>query len=337
MDLNFDYTGKRIGKYILLEKKGRGNFGAVYRARDTVLNTETGLKLLRVSDPEEARKLFREAEIPHRCRHDNIVKVNGGDCFRGDAGIIFAIDMELVDGGTVERALEEKRISVADSLEIVRDVLFGLEHAHNNGVIHRDIKPANILLHKGTPKLSDFGLATALNSLVTGEWYKPHLAPEAKGSVVATVGMDIFALGITMYRMVNGIQDWRSFFPRYYRNGMLNVNELPFEPYISKKVIRIIKKAWNPEPSKRYSSAAEMRNAMTKLRIDLNWRQVGDSHWEGTARGVRREAFVEKGCKSYKVVSKRNGRRVSNECHEFHSQEESSACLCDFISDTMIG
>lgn len=129
----------------------------------------------------------------------------------------------------------------------MRGILFAVEYSHLQGSIHRDIKPANIFIDNGVPKLSDFGSSTALgNVIVPWRWYRTHAAPETfVNNSVATVEADIYALGMTLYRMINGISDWSLFLHR-----IPDVENLMRSGKFIDKL-----------PEKRYHSATEMRNA----------------------------------------------------------------------------
>lgn len=178
MDINTDYSNKSIDKYYLIEKLGNGSFGAVYRAKDRILKEEKALKIITVNDPMKAQQLFKEAELPYKCTHKNIVKINDAMILKFNGEKLFTIDMLLVNGGSLEKVLKHNFLPITRGLKIISETLYGLEHAHINGVIHRDIKPANILIDNRTPMLSDFGLATALNTVITPwKWYA-DLLPE---------------------------------------------------------------------------------------------------------------------------------------------------------------
>ena len=73
VDIRLDYSGKQLGKYYLIQKLGNGGFGAVYKALDKVLRVEKAIKILEVSNPQEAYKLFSEASIPYKCQHNNLM------------------------------------------------------------------------------------------------------------------------------------------------------------------------------------------------------------------------------------------------------------------------
>lgn len=154
MNKTIDYSGNTIGKYYLNNRIGNGSFGVVYRAFDTVLSVEKAIKILEVSNPKEAYKLFSEAATPYNCTHNNIVKINNGELINFNGEIVFVVDMELINGFSVEEILKRSEASVVWSINVIRNLLFALEFSHIQGNIHRDIKPANILIDNGIPKLS---------------------------------------------------------------------------------------------------------------------------------------------------------------------------------------
>lgn len=339
MDIKNDYSGAEIGKYKLLTKLGNGGFGAVYKAVDRVLNAEKAIKILEVSDPRKAYKLFNEAAIPYECRHNNIVRINSGELINFNSEIVFIVDMELANGTSIEGLLKDRFVPVADSVRYSKDILFAVEFSHLKGVIHRDIKPANILLDNGIPKLSDFGLSTALgNLIIPWKWYRTHAAPETfVNDSVATVETDIFALGMTMFRMVNNISDWNMFLQnipnaeKLIRTGKL-IEKMQPAPYVPQKIHRIIRKACNTLPEKRYHSAAEMRNSLEKIHFLYDWHMIDSYHWKGTStRLTNKDVYLETKRKAINVVVENNGRRSSQDSRQFYDLAEAKDYLFDYI------
>src|SRR5262249_37408316 len=111
------------------------------------------------ASPVTRERFRRESELLARCdRHPGIVKVHAlGETSEG----LLYIIMDLVEGASLDRLLEQERLSPRRTAEIYRDVARALGHAHALGIVHRDVKPTNVLLDaQGTPKLTDFGLAT---------------------------------------------------------------------------------------------------------------------------------------------------------------------------------
>lgn len=344
MDIHNDYSGAYLGKYFLINKLGNGGFGAVYRAYDRILCVEKAIKILEVTDSKKALELFSEAAIPYKCRHNNIIKINGGELIQFNNEVVFVVDMDLANGESIDSLLRHKYISVIDSLNIIRDILFAVEYSHLQGVIHRDIKPANILLDNGVPKLSDFGLSSALGQvIIPWRWYRTHAAPETfADNSIATIQTDIYALGITMYRMVNNIPDWSLFLQgipnseALMRNGKL-IERLPMSPCVPDKVHRIIKKACNKLPEKRYGSAMEMRNAIEKINHLYNWEYIEENHWRGVAKNQPyKEIYVEYTRNAIKVVVTNNGRKSTKDTKCFEDIIQARNYIMDYMKHTTV-
>lgn len=344
MDIICDYSGENIGKYYLIQKLGNGGFGAVYKAYDKVLGVEKAIKILQVTNPNEAYKLFSEAAIPYKCQHNHIIKINGGEIQKFKNELVFLIDMDLADGESVESLLKEKYIPIVDSLSIIKDILFAVEYSHLQGIIHRDIKPANILLDKGIPKLSDFGLSTTLgNVIIPWKWYVTHAAPETFfNDSIATVQTDIYAIGMTLFRMVNNISEWHMFIQqipniqKVLEKGKI-LEKAQSSPIVPDKVNRIIKKACNADPEKRYKSASEMRNAIEKLNLLYRWNRVSDYYWHGESCGLPcRDIRIESIKSQLYVMVYSNGRKISKECKSFIDIIEAQKYMYEYIKQTTI-
>lgn len=344
MDIQTDYSGEDCGKYHLIQRLGNGQFGVVYKAYDKILKVEKAIKFLKVTDAKEAYKLFNEASIPYKCKHDNIIKINSAEVILFKDDFVFVIDMELVCGESVEAILKHEDITVLESLDIIRKILFAVEYSHLQGIIHRDIKPANILLDNNEPKLSDFGLSTMLGTVIKPwKWYMTHAAPETfVNNSIATVETDIFAIGMTLYRMVNRISDWEYFLNRIpnvgnrIKEGKL-IDILPSSPYIPEKIHKIIKKACRKSPENRYSSATEMRNAIEKLRPYYNWREFEQDYWVGRALGLpKKEIFIEKKRNNTRVVVMNNGRKSSRDSKTFVNEHKAREYLMEYVKETTL-
>ncbi len=344
MNIRNDYSGKRFGKYYLIQKLGNGGFGSVYKVFDNILGVEKALKILEVSNPEEAYKLFSEAAIPYKCQHNNIVKINSGEIIKYNGELLFVIDMDLANGKSIESLLKSSYLSVNQSLDIIRNILFAVEYSHLQGIIHRDIKPANILIDNQIPKLADFGLSTALGkTIIPWRWYVTHAAPETfVDNSVATVQTDIYALGMTLYRMINGISDWELFLnsipdvKNAIESGKL-INKLPMSPIIPEKVIRIVKKACNLDPQKRYSSASEMRNAIEKLQPLYSWIKISEYYWKGSSSvNAQKEICIEPNKKIINVSVYNNNRKSSNDSKKFTELMQAKDYVYNYIKQTTI-
>lgn len=343
MNKNIDYSGQCIDKYQLLKRLGSGSFGVVYKAHDRILDVDMALKILEVSDPQLANKLFSEAAIPYKCQHNNIVKINGAQIATFDNKLHFIVDMQLVNGGSIEDLLNRRQLSVIDGLRMMKDILFGIEYSHTKKFIHRDIKPANILIDNNIPKIADFGLSATLNKLIIPSiWYGTHAAPETYKNSIATIETDIFALGMTLYRMVNNISDWWHFVSsipsaqKLMKNGKF-IDKLPFKPYVPKAVEKIIKKACNADANKRYHSASEMRNAIEKLKYLYNWNEISEWHWmSNLERQPQKDITLNVKAKKIEIVVKNNNRKSTIECQTFFDQIEAEKYFMNYIANSTI-
>src|SRR5215510_1418398 len=153
----------RLGSYEILDAIGAGGMGEVYRARDTKLGREVAIKVLPTafaSDAQYMARFEREAQLLASLNHPNIAAVYGIE--QG------ALVMELVEGPTLAERIAGGPILVDEAIVIARQIIEGLEAAHERGIVHRDLKPANVKLSaSGTVKLLDFGLAKSTNEMTT--------------------------------------------------------------------------------------------------------------------------------------------------------------------------
>jgi serine/threonine-protein kinase len=151
--------GASIGRYLLLDQLGIGGMGVVYKAYDPELDRQIALKLLRFGEREESAhrdRLLREAQALARLQHPNVIAVHDVGTFRGDVFIA----MELVEGQTLRRWLDEGPHSPREILEVFLAAADGLQAAHHAGLIHRDFKPDNVMVgNDGRVRVLDFGVA----------------------------------------------------------------------------------------------------------------------------------------------------------------------------------
>lgn len=205
---------KRLGRYVIERKLGRGAMGAVYLARDPRINRAVALKVIPLEkefeDEElaEARiRFFREAESAGRLTHPNIVTVYDA----GEDKNLAYIAMEYLEGTPLTRFTDpQKLLAPNKALELCARTADALDYAHNQGVIHRDIKPANILynLRNDMLKISDFGVArmTDNNRTKTGIVLGTpmYMSPEQLNAEPLGGHSDLFSLGVTLYELLTG-------------------------------------------------------------------------------------------------------------------------------------
>jgi len=152
-------AGARIGPYEIVEPLGAGGMGEVYRARDTKLNRDVAIKVLRAdlsTNADRFARLEREAQLLAALNHPNIAHIYGLE----ETSIV----MELVEGHTLADRITAGAIPVREALRIAKQIADALEAAHEQGIVHRDLKPANVKVRDdGTVKVLDFGLAKAVD------------------------------------------------------------------------------------------------------------------------------------------------------------------------------
>src|SRR6185295_5672388 len=158
--------GQRVGEYLLDHKVGGGTFGEVWRAHHHVwVDQLVAIKI--PTDSMYLRELQREGGAIHGLVHPNIVRAIGFDPYADPA----YLTMEYVPGTSLRPLIANKKLSVEQSIAVMRQVLAGLDYAHESNIVHRDVKPENILINEsaardgystpGVVKVTDFGLGRA--------------------------------------------------------------------------------------------------------------------------------------------------------------------------------
>lgn len=270
---------------------GSGFFGEVWLEEDEGLGRKCAAKYL---NPRRLPPgtVFAEAQAMLDAEHDNVVRVYSADI----EGAIPVIRMEFLPNGSVADRFGGSPVPVSDALHVLEDACRGVEALHARGALHRDLKPANLLIgDAGRIKVSDFGLACPLAKVGGAPpWgYTEHLPPEALagGGAVETVAGDIYALGVTLYRLLNGDALMRSLAATAADIPALVVaGKYPdrgrWAPHLNDSLRRVARKAMHPDPARRYGSASELRHALEGARPAVSWTPVGSvagaSVWEGT-------------------------------------------------------
>jgi len=242
---------------------GRGGMGAVYAARQTSLERNVALKLLPAElshDAAAAERFRREARALAQLSHPNIVAIYD---FGETPGGSFYFVMEHVEGADLHRLIRDGKLPLAKALDVVRQVCDALEFAHSRGIVHRDIKPANILVDPlGRVKVSDFGLAMLVTdpspeaspSMTRGVVGTPeYIAPEQRrGDGPVDHRADIYSLGVMLYEMLTGSIPYGAFEPPSRHSE------------VDGKMDRVVIRAMQQEPDKRYQHASEVRHDIRK-------------------------------------------------------------------------
>ncbi|QNN24915.1 protein kinase [Planctomycetales bacterium ZRK34] len=191
-----------FGDFLLVDVLGRGAAGIVCKGFDENLHRQVAIKILRsdVGDEEIVKACQHEARALAALNHPHVVQVHSIGEYRGQPYIV----MELLDGGTVEKAMLGQPADESKAVDIAIHAAEGLQAAQHVGLIHMDVKPGNILFDRqGTAKLIDFGVARfgkASNDQIVGTPY--YVAPEIVRGRDATHQADIYSLGATLFHLL---------------------------------------------------------------------------------------------------------------------------------------
>ena len=268
-------AGVLLAERYLLEKMiGQGGTADTYVARDNVLRRDVAVKILTDRSVEVRRRFLREAQAMATLNHPNIVAVYDA----GESDGYGYIVMEFVRGKTL-RELEGGSISYHTAIRYLMQVLTALEYAHNTGIIHRDIKPANIISSEGDDdvvKLMDFGLSRRTSDMTqttkTGQIVGTiaYLPPERFLSRPADPRSDLYSVGIVMYELFTGTVPFRNDTDDLVATIFSHVNDSPATPRQVNRNIpvpleRVISKAIEKDPQKRFQTATEFLSELKRL------------------------------------------------------------------------
>lgn len=275
--------GKVIGNYKIEKKLGEGGMGAVYQGVDTMLDREVAIKALR---PELASQTaivdrFRsEAVTLAKLNHPNIATLY--TMFRHGEELYMVI--EFVRGETLDGILQKRGALPAEEvIPVFCQILDGIDHAHELGVIHRDIKPANMMLtEKGTLKVLDFGIARLLGSArmtragnIIGTL--EYMAPEQVKGAETDARSDIYALGMMLYEVLTGKTPFDT--DNEFELMKLQTESMPtppreLNPEIPEEVEAAIMQAIQKDPDERFQTAGEFRETL----LDAGFTAKGVMH-----------------------------------------------------------
>jgi eukaryotic-like serine/threonine-protein kinase len=260
-------------------KLGNGAFGEVFRGQDPA-HGEVAVKILRREAyhddtmwPSYKVSYCAEAQNLSKATHRNVVKVH--HVVEAQDGNSVAICMAFCPNGSLQTAFENGPMALSAVRKVGTEVLLGLGALHARGMIHRDIKPANILLNVyGEAQISDFGLVT--DNIVLGyasqAGYSDHIAYEVWNGKGTSVKSDIWALGMTLYRLMHGAV-WYGAAPNpktVIKYGGF-VDTLRWLPHVPKPWRRVIRKMLNDDQASRYQSCSQVLSGLANLPVSPSW------------------------------------------------------------------
>lgn len=331
-----------ISKYNILKFLDNGFFGRVFLCEDPYLEEKYAVKVIRIPSPEKYVEAINEGQTLNICKHKHIVAVKEVNETHFQGEHVIYIVMEYLEKGSIQKLLRGKFISVKLACKIIQEALLGLEHAHNNGILHRDIKPGNILITDCYDyKLSDFGLAINYKSnFVDTFGYKPHKPLEVwEGNPMSRLS-DIYAMGITFYRLLNNLQDIPfDFCTQDEVINSLRKNLYPeriFAKHIPTKIINIINCSIHSNKNKRYQNCTDFRQALNKLKFNIDWIKVNENYYTGECSNNK--FSIERYSKSsgWVIDYKKNGIRKTELCFKNLKDKDVENIFFRIIQSTTI-
>lgn len=284
-----------LSKYLLIRKLGDGNFGEVWYATNQFTHENIALKLIKVplNRRKKIQECLNEARIGNSCSHQNLVSVKNADIVNTGNLIFFIIEMSFFENGSITSQVNNDNdfLPITDSIKYIINVLESLEYLHEKKLIHGDIKPSNILLNSnGEAVLTDYGLTQYCieSSFIQAQGiYKPHIAPESALEGKISFQSDLYQVGITLYRLINGLSllknRFLSFASEKFKTAVENGNVVSnndYQLFVPKCLKKIINKSTSKCLKTRYQNPLEMRRDLEKIHYSANW-YLENGLWRG--------------------------------------------------------
>ena len=277
-------ASRKLGKYEIRHKLGRGGMADVYLAQDSVLGHTVALKLIEHAEDADTRDSI-EAERRGSVLQAHLAAIDprGVQIFdSGDVDGFFFVAMEYVDGQDLSELMRRGPLSQDFALDVAIAVAHTLEHAHNlhvelggkefHGIVHGDIKPKNIRIDsRGEVRVLDFGIAKALSlsrRLTRNEFGSvPYGSPERLEAGEVNELSDLWSLAVMLYEMVTGLQPYQAASTeRLERMIRSRIPPPPAPDPCPEPLRRILVKAMAPEAEDRYQSAHDLREDLMAFR-----------------------------------------------------------------------
>ncbi|WP_404312296.1 Stk1 family PASTA domain-containing Ser/Thr kinase [Agrococcus terreus] len=268
-------------RYEIGELIGQGGMAEVHLARDTRLDRQVAVKLLKPElslDPEFRSRFRQEAQSAARMSHPTVVRVfDAGEepakDAEGQPAAVPYIVMEYVDGRMVKDIIAEGPLPESEAVRITKGVLTALEYSHRAGIVHRDIKPGNVMVTPGGQiKVMDFGIARAVSEtsanvaqtgtiLGTAQYFSPE---QARGEQVDE-RTDLYSTGVMLFELLTGAAPFTS--DTAVGVAYQHVAEEPpapssITPGVSPAMDSVVARALEKRREHRFQSASEFKEAL---------------------------------------------------------------------------
>ncbi len=317
--------GQKINdRYEIIKSIGEGGMANVYLAYDTILDRRVAIKVLRgdlSNDEKFVRRFQREALSASSLSHPNIVEMyDVGE----DHGIYYIV-MEYIEGKTLKQLIKKRgALTLSEAIDIMLQITDGISQAHDSYIIHRDLKPQNIMIKEdGTIKITDFGIAMALNSTqltqtnsVMGSVH--YLPPEQASGKGSTIRSDIYSMGILFYELLTGSLPFKGdnaveIALKQMRDEIPSIRKK--NPTIPQSVENVVLKATAKNPKNRYSDSKEMHADLLTV---LNDDRINEEKYVFKYP----EHEIDENTKMMSVVKKKTDEKLQEEKKEKEENQE---------------
>ncbi|MCC5865628.1 MAG: serine/threonine protein kinase [Wenzhouxiangella sp.] len=270
--------------YRLLRRLGEGGMSVVYLAERSDIGQQVALKLLQVTESNDAslaRRLATERQILSRLNHPNIARlVDGGLTAEGRPFLA----TEYIDGIRIDEWCQTRQVDVRGRIELFLKVCEAVDYAHRHMVIHRDLKPSNILVtDEGEPRLLDFGIARLLvpdQDLETLTRTRDtaltlaYASPEQIENGDLTTATDVYSLGVVLYELLSGARPFDEIGSPHLMPSAILAGEIKppsraarerGQPSVSTDLDAIVLKALRRDAEQRYGSVRELAEDLQRF------------------------------------------------------------------------
>lgn len=265
-----------VGQYVVERELGAGGMATVYLAEDLKHHRKVAIKVLRddLSASVGAARFQREIEIAAQLQHPSILPLLDS----GEAGGMLYFVMPYVPGQSLRQRLNrERELPIGDAVRLLVEIVDGLAHAHEHGVVHRDIKPDNVMLSGRHALVTDFGVARAvseatgsgtLTTIGVALGTPAYMSPEqATADPAIDHRADIYAVGVVAYELLAGRLPF-SGTPQQVLAAHVTETPAPVDkhrPGISPALASAVMRCLAKLPADRWQSAAELLAVLEPL------------------------------------------------------------------------